>query len=212
MAEISKIKVGGTVYTIKDAAAQTSITNINQTIETLATDAALKKAKEDLQKAIDDLSEELTGADATTVATLEQIKKELSDPSNAGGLLNTFLDKVKALLAGLEEGTTIKEAIDAAIEELEGKVDGLTGGDIPMSDSDDTTIEDKIKEIESAIGIGAQGAQGAQGSLMDRVDAVEKKLVEKTVTDTQTTASVADETLTIETTTKSTKVWGPQGA
>jgi len=101
---------------------QTQLSGVQSALE--AADAALLGTQADspstensiwgLRKAITDLA----GTDSSTLATIEKIKAELNNPSAEGGELNTFLDKVTALIAGFqtESGvqgyTTIKNYID----------------------------------------------------------------------------------------------------
>lgn len=83
------------------------------------TDTSSDDTIKGLRKALNDLSQLFTGADASTIDILNQLKAELNNPSAEGGMINTFLDKVNELMPGFDTDSTsenytgtIKQYID----------------------------------------------------------------------------------------------------
>lgn len=98
---------------------------------------------------VDNLSNDLTGLSTAHLELIEQIKREMSDPSGASGIVNTFLDKLLTVGAGfngIDGGTegasgTIKNYIDTNVAGLSAAISAAQSG-----------ADDSIKSINGLTG------------------------------------------------------------
>ena len=100
----------------------------------------INAAKNYAKTLVNELSENLSGADQDMLETLNAIKAELEDPTNANGL-SSFLDKINAILNGFELNstesgyTTIKNYIDAINTALTTTINSLDGSSVKTVNS-----------------------------------------------------------------------------
>ena len=108
------------------------------------------------------LVDALLGEDSasTTLATLKQVIQELTAPENQNGIAGTFIDTVKADLAGLviDDGNggtaaaTVKQYVDAEVAKVQSAATGgISDLDAEVTSSDVTNVQVKVTEVDGVI-------------------------------------------------------------
>ena len=108
------------------------------------------------------LVDALLGEDSatSTLATLKQVIQELNAPENQGGIAGTFIDTVKADLAGLtiddgqggQTGATVKQYVDAEVAKVQSAATGgISDLDAEVTSSDGTNVQVKVTEVDGVI-------------------------------------------------------------
>ena len=107
------------------------------------------------------LVDKVLGSDsaAQTITSLQNILNELNDPDNQQGIASTFVDTVKADLAGLtktvnnkEVHATVKEYVDAKFSEAQSAASGgISDLDAEVTSTDGTNVQVKVTEDDGKI-------------------------------------------------------------
>ena len=107
------------------------------------------------------LVDKVLGSDsaAQTITSLQNILNELNDPDNQQGIASTFVDTVKADLAGLtktvnnkEVHATVKEYVDAKFSEAQSAASGgISDLNAEVTSSDGTNVQVKVTEVDGKI-------------------------------------------------------------
>lgn len=153
------IKKNNVEYNVKDAVAAKAI-DIIQGDEN--TEGSILKAAKDAKTYSKDLIDKVLGSDsaATTITSLQNVLNELNDPANAKGIPGTFVDTVKAGLAGLTKddgngGTTsatVKEYVDNAVANASsGAATAIAALDAEASSSSNNNVQVTVTEEDGKI-------------------------------------------------------------
>ena len=146
---------------VETKASQTDLTTLQEQVnrnEGTSADTTETNSLVGLRKALNALSESLTGADTSTLATIEEIKKELTNPSQEGGL-NSFLDKVTEVIAGFQwtDPTatdytgTIKAYVDNLRYLLDTKIDTRIEDESINRQSDTNTLRHDLDDLTNEV-------------------------------------------------------------
>ena len=125
------------------------------------------------------LVDALLGEDSatSTLATLKQVIQELNAPENQGGIAGTFIDTVKADLAGLtiddgqggQTGATVKQYVDAEVAKVQSAATGgISDLDAEVTSSDGTNVQVNITTDNT---VNATGVSTAITTAIEALDA-----------------------------------------
>lgn len=153
------IKKNNVEYNVKDALAAEAI-DIIQGDEN--TEGSILKAAKDAKTYSKGLIDKVLGSDsaAETITNLQNVLNELNDPANTQGIPGTFVDTVKAGLAGLTKddgngGTTsatVKEYVDAAVANASsGAATAIEALDAEASSSNANNVQVTVTEENGKI-------------------------------------------------------------
>jgi galactitol-specific phosphotransferase system IIB component len=157
------IKKNGVEYNVKDALAAAAIETIQGDVNTEGSILkAAKDAADDAKTYSKGLIDKVLGADsaANTITSLQNVLNELNDPDNQQGITGTFVDTVKAGLAGLTKddgngGTTsvtVKEYVDNAVANASsGAATAIAALDAEKTSSDANNVQVTVTEVDGVI-------------------------------------------------------------
>ena len=178
-----KTELNALTEVVNTKASQADMTAVQQDIADIkGTDADTSSANSiiGLRKAIDNLSQTLTGADASTIEILEKIQQELTNPS-ANGSLVSFLDTINAAIAGFqwEDPTapdytgTIKDYIDNKVAAEHTEMTTAIAG-----------VNSSIANLESSLDAETSAREAADEQLQEEVNSKmdANELVQKDIT------------------------------
>lgn len=180
------IKKNDVEYNVKDAIAAAAIDTIQGDENT---NGSILKAAKDAKTYSKDLIDKVLGADsaAQTITNLQNVLNELNDPDNQQGIPGTFVDTVKAGLAGLGNKTEAELYADAT-EYNNAKGTELTAEEFAALPSDQKiktpAVLNTVKDyVDAAVQNASSDASGAIQALDAEVPSSDGTNVQVKVTE-----------------------------
>ena len=173
---------------IANAAAIAAINNEETGLLKQAKDYADGEVKKENERAVEAegaLSDRINAIDAKFQGGLDDFLEGLGEDTTIGGMI-ADINANTAKLDGIEEGKTVKAAIDAAVEVEKGRAEGVEAalaGRIAANEAfvaaqptKDKAQDDRLAVIEEMMGLGGvEGDKTALQELQESIDAVEDK-------------------------------------